>query len=63
VLGADEFKRTEMNEPDVRCCTCGWEGYSTELVSKTDDIHDKDYNYCPYCESSDIEETDYNDDE
>jgi len=52
-----------MDEFDVRCCNCGWEGYSEELVSKTEDINDKDFNCCPDCKSEDIEDTDYNDDE
>jgi predicted Zn-ribbon and HTH transcriptional regulator len=57
------IKNYIMDEFDVKCCKCGWEGYSDALVSKTEDVKDRDFNYCPDCESDDIEDTDYNEDE
>ena len=30
-------------------CDCGWSGAPEELVSKTDDIDDRDFTYCPQC--------------
>jgi predicted Zn-ribbon and HTH transcriptional regulator len=34
-----------MDEPEVKCDACGWEGFATELF---------DGRECPQCESSDI---------
>jgi len=46
-----------MNEePEMQCNECGWQGDSSELVSKTDDLKDRDFNYCPDCGSDDIED-------
>ena len=30
-------------------CDCGWSGSPEELVSKTDDETDRDFNRCPWC--------------
>ena len=38
------------------CNDCGWSGYYEELVALTDDLNDKDFNYCPACESDDFDE-------
>lgn len=43
-------------EEELVCNNCGWTGDSTMLVSLTDDIEDEDYNYCPECESGDLED-------
>ena len=47
-----------MDEPEVQCNQCSWQGDALDLVSKTDDINDKDFNYCPQCGSSEIEDID-----
>ncbi len=41
---------------EIICNECGWTGDNTMLVSKTADLLDKDFNYCPYCGSDDIED-------
>jgi hypothetical protein len=46
-------------EPNVKCESCGWEGYDMELVSKTEDMNDTDFSFCPVCGSDDILDTDY----
>ena len=51
------------DNPDVRCADCDWEGYSEELVALTDDLDDRDFSHCPYCESSNIESTDHDEEE
>lgn len=49
------------DKPEIECANCGWQGYSTELVRKTDDPSDRKFNLCPDCLSNDI--TDIDDDE
>jgi len=40
------------------CNDCGWSGEPGELVSKTDDLNDRDFSYCPYCGGNDFDEED-----
>ena len=47
-----------MMDENVECLDCGWQGYDTELVSKTDDANDKKFIYCPSCGSDDIQDID-----
>lgn len=42
-------------EEDLFCNNCDWTGDATMLVSKTESLDDKDFNYCPECGSNDIE--------
>jgi len=41
---------------EIECISCGWAGDETMLVSKTDDINDDQYIYCPECGDDDMEE-------
>jgi len=34
-----------------------WTGTEGELVSKTDELEDRDFSFCPYCEGGNFEET------
>ena len=45
-----------MDEYEVECLDCGWQGYALDLVSKTDGDVDTDFNYCPDCLSGDIQD-------
>ena len=45
------------------CENCDWSGYREELVSQTEDIDDKDFSYCPYCDGKEFEEIDEYEDE
>ena len=50
-----------MGDLEIECEDCGWQGYTIELVSKTENQDDKDFKYCPDCGSDniiDIEEDD-----
>lgn len=38
------------------CLDCDWKGYAFDLVRKTTAPDDNDFNYCPDCESDNIEE-------
>ena len=40
---------------EIKCNKCGWTGDYEQLISLTDDLDDKDFSYCPRCESKDIE--------
>jgi hypothetical protein len=50
-----------MDEFEVQCNECDWQGYALDLVSKTADLDDKDFKYCPNCGSDDIDDIDYED--
>lgn len=41
---------------EIICNNCGWSGDSTQLVSKTEALDDRDFSYCPECGSCDIED-------
>jgi len=41
---------------EIICNNCGWTGLTSELFSKTTDINDRDFKYCPLCDSDDIED-------
>ncbi len=43
-------------DEEIKCNNCDWHGDSTMLVSKTEAMDDRDFNYCPDCESDDIED-------
>ena len=45
-----------MDEFEVECVDCNWQGYSSDLVSKTVDWEDKDFSFCPDCGGDDIQE-------
>ncbi len=45
-----------MEEFEIECNDCSWQGYALDLVSKTTDLNDKDFNYCPDCGSDDIQD-------
>ena len=38
------------------CNECGWEGTPEELVSLTDDLNDRNFSFCPYCDSNNFDE-------
>lgn len=38
------------------CENCSWSGHSEELVSLTDDLEDTDFTHCPYCDGTEFEE-------
>ena len=40
----------------LTCNECGWSGAPEELVSLTDDPEDRNFSFCPFCESDDFEE-------
>ncbi len=44
----------------MTCTKCGYYLHESELVSKTEDADDLDFNYCPHCENDDFE---YDDDD
>ena len=46
-------------EPEIRCIDCDWEGYATELHSRTDDLDDNDFFFFFFCGSENLEDTDY----
>jgi predicted RNA-binding Zn-ribbon protein involved in translation (DUF1610 family) len=46
----------KIMDEEIQCNNCGWTGDSTMLVSKTDALDDRDFNYCPDCGSDDIED-------
>jgi hypothetical protein len=35
---------------------CGWSGDPAELVTKTEDLKDLDFSYCPNCDGKDFYE-------
>lgn len=45
-----------MDEFEVQCNNYSWQGYALDLLSKTEALEDKDFNYCPDCGSRDIED-------
>ena len=45
-------------EYSIECIGCGWMGSPDDLHSKTEDINDKDFSYCPDCASGCIEDVD-----
>ena len=40
----------------IICNYCGWAGDPSELIALTDDLNDRDFSYCPYCEHNDFDE-------
>jgi len=46
---------------EIECQKCGWSGDSSELVSTTDDLNDRDFSHCPYCGRTEF--IDYDDEE
>ena len=38
------------------CNNCDWMGDPSELVSLTEEIEDRDFSYCPICDSNDLDE-------
>jgi len=40
----------------LMCNGYGWQGTPEELVSLTDDLNDRDFSFCPHCDSSDFDE-------
>jgi len=42
----------------LNCNNCHWSGDPSELVSKSDDLKDKDFSFCPYCGGNDFDEDD-----
>jgi NAD-dependent SIR2 family protein deacetylase len=38
------------------CNDCNWSGYPEELVALSDDLNDRDFSHCPWCEGQDFEE-------
>ncbi len=45
-------------DENIECLECTWTGDASELVSKTDEIHDIDYSYCPNCGSDNVNDID-----
>ena len=45
-----------MEDPEIQCNYCGWQGDSSELESKTEKLDDRVFIYCPDCGSNDIED-------
>ena len=45
---------TMDDEFEMECVDCGWQGFALDLVSKTDDVDDTDFSYCPDCGSSNV---------
>lgn len=43
-------------DEEIVCNNCNWTGDSTMLVSKTEHLDDRDFNFCPDCGSDDIED-------
>lgn len=43
-------------EEEIKCNNCDWSGDSTMLESKTEELEDVDFKYCPDCGSDDIED-------
>lgn len=43
-------------DEEITCIDCGWTGDTTMLESKTDDLKDRDFKYCPDCGSEKIED-------
>lgn len=43
-----------MDEFEVQCNDCYWEGFVTDLVSKTCASDDLDFSCCPECLSDDV---------
>jgi len=53
-----------MDEFDVECEDCGWQGFTTDLLSKTEDKDDLTFAHCPDCgEKEYIVDIDPEDDE
>jgi len=44
------------DEYEIECLDCDWQGYVLDLVSKTEDPKDRDFNYCPDCGSDNIQD-------
>ena len=45
-----------MENIEVECSDCGWQGNKNELVSRHPYLKECDYEYCPRCESDNIVE-------
>lgn len=45
------------------CEDCYWSGMPEELVSKTDDVSDRDFSFCPGCGGTNFEEFEDEEDE
>ncbi len=43
--------------PEIECTTCGWQGYTLDLVCHPDDdervVKESRFNVCPDCQSID----------
>ena len=50
-----------MDDYELECNNCGWQGYWTELVSLTEDTKDTNFSFCPDCASDDIEDIEHGD--
>lgn len=46
------IKKNIIMEEEIICNNCGWTGDTLMLVTRTDDLDDKDFNYCPECGSN-----------
>lgn len=53
-----------MNEPEVECEKCGWQGFVSELECGDEDwesgklVADIGWNRCPICGSADVHDID-----
>lgn len=47
----------------LECDDCYWYGSSEELVTKTEDLDDKDFSYCPSCGGNNFQEFEDDEDE
>lgn len=47
-----------MDEYEIQCNNCDWQGVAFDLESATASVDDKKYIYCPDCGSDDIEDID-----
>lgn len=45
------------------CLDCGWSGDDTQLESKTEDLDDRNFSFCPDCGGDNFEEEDEDEDE
>lgn len=52
-----------MNDFDVECNDCGWQGYEMSLESKTESLDDNNYCCCPECGSDDVSDLSGDDDD
>jgi Zn finger protein HypA/HybF involved in hydrogenase expression len=52
----------EMSELEIECLDCYWQGYTIELQSKTEDLEDRKFCFCPDCGSDNIQDIDIDED-